>query len=486
MGIDAIGIIRVSRISGREGDSFVSPLIQRERIEAACEKEGLNLLRVREELDVSGGKTLDKRPGLKEAVEAVEAGEVEVIVAAYFDRLYRSLSTQAEVGKRVEDAGGRILTVDAGYIGEGTPSEWLNATVRGMMAEYQRRQTKERTGEASRLAIGRGVAIMSYVPPGYFRGEDGRLLVDPVEGPVMARFFQMRAEGAEIRDIKVFLEEHGIKRAWDTLYKLLANPVYLGRISWGKIVNPEAHEPITDEPTWRACQKRKPSPGRPAKSKLLLARLRVVRCGSCGRAMVTSNQKQRGKVYGYYRCPSQSECEHKAAIDEKVIDPIVIERVRWALAELHGHASADSHIQEADKQLESAQRALDAAIRVFDGLDEAAARERIAELREARDAAHAQRDQLGTRQEAEQIINAVDDWDSLTLDERRALIKATVQSVEVFPATSAGMPNPERVRINLYGFTTPRKGEIRRLRPGLAESVADTQRVLDRAAQDRV
>src|SRR5208283_5879941 len=101
----------------------------------------------------------------------------------------------------------------------------------------------------------------------------------PAQGPAMSQAFQMRAEGVEICDIKVFLEEHGIKRAWDSLYKLLQNPIYLGQISWGKIVNYEGHEPITDEATWRACQKRKPSPGRPAKSKLLLARLRVVRCG---------------------------------------------------------------------------------------------------------------------------------------------------------------------------------------------------------------
>src|SRR5450759_2526917 len=132
--MDAIGIVRVSRVAGREGDSFVSPVEQRERIEAECKREGLRLLRIEEELDVSGGSALAKRPGLIKAVEAVEAGEASVIVAAYFDRLYRSLDVQAQVGKRVEDAGGRILTVDAGYVGQGTSSEWLNATVRGMMA----------------------------------------------------------------------------------------------------------------------------------------------------------------------------------------------------------------------------------------------------------------------------------------------------------------------------------------------------------------
>src|SRR5437870_4870057 len=82
-----------------------------------------------------------------------------------------------------------------------------------------------------------------------------------------------------------------------------------------------------------------------------------------------------------------------------------------------------------------------------------AARRRLQELQEAIDAAQAERDQLGSRADVEKIINAVDDWDSLTYDERRALIKATVRSVEVFPATHAGMPAPERVTVSLYGVT---------------------------------
>jgi hypothetical protein len=39
-----------------------------------------------EELDVSGGAALSRRPGLTHAIELVEAGEVEVVVAAFFDR----------------------------------------------------------------------------------------------------------------------------------------------------------------------------------------------------------------------------------------------------------------------------------------------------------------------------------------------------------------------------------------------------------------
>jgi hypothetical protein len=51
----AIGIVRVSQVNGREGDSFASPAEQRDRIEAACERDGLTLLRIEDEANVSGG-----------------------------------------------------------------------------------------------------------------------------------------------------------------------------------------------------------------------------------------------------------------------------------------------------------------------------------------------------------------------------------------------------------------------------------------------
>ncbi|MGD0455547.1 MAG: recombinase family protein, partial [Solirubrobacteraceae bacterium] len=71
-------------MAGRDGESFASPDEQRQRIEVECERDGLNLLDVIPELDVSGGTPLAKREGLRTAVERVEAGEAQVVVAAYF------------------------------------------------------------------------------------------------------------------------------------------------------------------------------------------------------------------------------------------------------------------------------------------------------------------------------------------------------------------------------------------------------------------
>src|SRR4051812_7919952 len=109
----AIGIVRVSRVAGEDP---VSPSEQRQRIDQACEREGFKLLDTLPELDVSGGAALAERPGLSRAVAMVEAKDADVIVVAYFDRLVRSLSVQAEVVERIERAGGAILAVDVGEV----------------------------------------------------------------------------------------------------------------------------------------------------------------------------------------------------------------------------------------------------------------------------------------------------------------------------------------------------------------------------------
>ena len=84
----AIGIFRVSQVNGREGDSFASPAEQRDRIEAACERDGLTLLRIEDEANVSGGQV--ERLIAREALASVGIRRlmtvpgVNVIVAASF------------------------------------------------------------------------------------------------------------------------------------------------------------------------------------------------------------------------------------------------------------------------------------------------------------------------------------------------------------------------------------------------------------------
>ena len=62
-----------------------------------------------EELDVSGGKPLAKRPALARALAGVERGEVGAIVFAYRDRVDRSIQTGGELCRRMDAAEALLL-----------------------------------------------------------------------------------------------------------------------------------------------------------------------------------------------------------------------------------------------------------------------------------------------------------------------------------------------------------------------------------------
>ena len=443
----AIGIVRVSVVGDRDDedkkDSFVSPEIQRARIKDAC-GDDLRLIQTFEEMDVSGGLRCPQRPKMLAAVEAIEAGQAEVLVVAYRDRLDRSIVNGDEIVSRVERAGGAVLAVDGGEVSHRTTTQWANATMGSFMGEFQRRMIREKTMAAVAKRVEAGIAPWPNIAPGYVRGEDGKLVPDPETKDAVVEAFRLRASGASWREVREHLRAHGIARSHQTVGALLRSRVVRGEIHFGDLHNLDAHDPIVDEDLWKAAQHAYVPRGPKRKSDRLLARLGVLRCATCGGRMVVGVQIHRGRRYPLYRCATSSDCTQKVSISAPAVEKIVTDAVRERLADEKGRASADTAAREAEQRLDRAQADLDAALRAFEGFDEAAARERLTELREVRDQAQDEVDQIGGVEAVETVD--VGRWDDLTLDEKRDLIRATVERVEVRPGRGS-----DRVQVTMRG-----------------------------------
>jgi site-specific DNA recombinase len=443
----AVGVVRVSRVGDRDGERFVSPAEQRERIRTACERDGLKVVDVLEELDVSGGAPLARRPGLSRAVELVEGGEADVVVVAYLDRLVRSLTVQAEVVERIEKAGGAILAVDVGQVTNGTAGQWLSGTLLGAVAEYARRVTAERTADAKRRAVERGVPPFPNIPPGYQQRDDGRLEPHPEEAPVIAEAFRRRDLGATIAEVRAYLREHGIERSYHGVQALLGSRLYLGELRFGETVNLSSHPAIVDGATWKRVQKMRLPRGRRPKSDRLLARLGVLRCATCGARMVVGSQTMDGKRYSFYRCPPVGDCPQRVTISADLAEERVVERVHALLDGERGTATIGDEVAEAEHELGLREQELDAAVRAFTGLEDVeATRERLAELREQRDQARERLADLQAAAGPAVTVSGSGDWNLLTVDERRALIRVLVERAIVAPGRG-----PERVTVQAFG-----------------------------------
>jgi site-specific DNA recombinase len=443
----AVGVIRVSRTKGA---GIVSPSEQRDRIKDACERDGMELVSIFEELDVSGGAVLEKRPGLSRAVSMVEAREANTIVVAYFDRLVRSLAVQAEIVSRVEEAGGRILAVDVGQVTNGSSAQWLSGNVLGLVAEYQRRTTAERTEEAKRRAIADGIPVFDRVPLGYRRppGTDGKrfsrvpLELDPEAAPTVREAWRMRADGAPIEQCRRYLREHAIEVSYSALTGMFRSRIYVGELHFGQLENLHAHEPLVSPALFGRVQKVVVPRGRKPKSSRLLARLGVLRCGTCGARMVVGTARANGRDYPMYRCPPNGDCPRRVTISAAIVEEAVVEAVQGLLEDVHGSASPDDGIAEAESELADVEEKLDAAVRAFSGLEDVqSTRERLLELRDARDAAQSRLDDLQAATVPSVTVRA-GDWNLLTLEERRALVRAVVERVTIAPGRG-----PDRITV---------------------------------------
>lgn len=453
----AVGIVRVSEVGKRaKEEKLLSPGDQRRQIERICDLENLRLVDVFEELNVSGTRELLKRPGLGPAVAMIEQGDADVLIVAYFDRFFRKLTVQAEVTTRVEDAGGRLLAVDAGEISNKTSSKWLTGNMLGMMAEYYARLTKEKTYQAQIESVARGIPPWAILPLGYRRGDDRRSHVDAGAAGVVRQAFELRESGAALLDVVAFLREQGYPRSFRSVEKMFYNRFYLGELHFGRLVNLASHEAIVDLRLFRSVARmRGAARGPRAGSPTLLARQGLLHCGSCGGKLVAGGQNMTGrpdaprKRYYDYRChPAVSaHCPARPYISATVLDGYVVDYVKRELADVQGRWSSDERLVQAEAEVTSKEQQLNAAVAAFDGLgDVVAIRAKLlelqADLEQARERLEELRAAFGTP-----ALASLADWVDMTLAEQRALLRVFIKRIVVVP----GRATPER-RITIEPF----------------------------------
>ena len=364
----ADGYIRVSRVAGRDGERFISPEVQRQKIEAWAALHEVEIVRWWQELDQSGARR--DRPMFRQALERCERGETGGIVVARLDRFARSAVDALEATKRLNAAGARLVSVEDNFDGS-TPMGRFAIGILTLIAELELERIRESWSSAVHSAVERGVHISATPPAGYRRDESGRLQrVEPDSG-VIAEAFRKRAVGASWTELADFLTEGGVhsskgNRAWSVngARALLRNRVYLGEARSGGVVNPKAHEAIVTQAEFDAAQSTTtlshPRDGSVA-SKALLGGL--VRCAGCGFTLkIAGNRnKETGESFPVYYCKgrsSQGKCPARASIRASYLDEYVEGQVLAALRDEDGLVA---QAVNATRQIEEAQRAVEEA-----------------------------------------------------------------------------------------------------------------------------
>src|SRR5205809_4729194 len=200
----ADGYIRVSRRAGREGESFISPEVQRKKIAAWAKLHEVEVVAWWEEIDQSGAKL--ERPLFQQALARCERGESGGIIVARLDRFARSAVDALGAIRRLNEAGARLVSVEDNFDGS-TPMGRFAIGILTLIAELELERIKENWTAAVSGAVERGIHISARPPTGYRRDEEGRLIREEPAASVVAELFRRRASGASFSSLASWLDE---------------------------------------------------------------------------------------------------------------------------------------------------------------------------------------------------------------------------------------------------------------------------------------
>lgn len=394
------GYVRVSRVGGREGDSYTSPAVQQEAIENWARRNNVELVRVVKEEDVSGQKAVKER-ALDALIRRCEEGASDGVIVNKLDRFGRDQAETHIAVKRLRDAGARLVAVADGYDSAAPGGQVLLGVMAGIAEQYLE-TVKTNWSSSTKRAVSRGVHIASRAPVGYLRADqvkpeydsrgnlikDGRLVIDKKAARHVRRAFELRAEGWSYQRIADYLTEKGVRpnlnakeaETWQRWSKnavigILQNPAYLGAVRGpdaslrpgnGKrlVINEGAHEAIISPELFAAVQ---PRTGQyherngTLSGQALLAG--AICCHACGHKLRVIGSTYKGERIANYSCIgrySSGNCPAPASGKVALVDA-------WVLSQLENHeatvgaavASMETRWLEAKESVSRAEAELD-------------------------------------------------------------------------------------------------------------------------------
>lgn len=199
-----VGYIRVS--TEDQAEVGVSLDAQRKKLEQYAELYDLELVAIIEDAGASA-KTLN-RPGLQQALAALDGGEAEGLLIAKLDRLTRDVRDMGDLLEGYFASKFNLLCV-AEQIDTRTASGRLMLNLLTSVAQWERETIGERTSAALRHKQSQGEHVGS--PALGYDMKDGELVENAEEAAVVERIQELRAEGLTYQQIADTLTAEGLR-----------------------------------------------------------------------------------------------------------------------------------------------------------------------------------------------------------------------------------------------------------------------------------
>ena len=263
----------------------------------------------------SGG-SMD-RPAIKQLMDDVQAGRVDIIVVYKVDRLTRSLADFAKIVEILDEKGASFVSVTQAF-NTTTSMGRLTLNVLLSFAQFEREVTGERIRDKIAASKRKGMWMGGTVPHGYYVHER-KLLVNAKEAEEVRYIFSRYLELGSTLKLMDDLAAKGIRTRERTLGcgrkignvhfgrgalgHLLKNQVYVGKTKHKDAIYDGQHEAIIDLETFEKVQALIASNNndkRVSKNAKLPSLLAGLIVDPDGRPMSPSRGQKGDKQYCYY------------------------------------------------------------------------------------------------------------------------------------------------------------------------------------------
>jgi len=294
-----------------------------------------------------------ERPALKRLLADVEAGEIDCVVVYKVDRLSRSLLDFARIMETFEKHGVSFVSVTQQFNTTNSMGR-LTMNILLSFAQFEREIIAERTRDKMSAARRKGKWMGGGLVLGYdVAPRGGRLVVNEEEAAQVRAIYELYLEHRSLIPVVRELDRRGWRnKRWitkkgnerggapftkNTLFRLLTNVIYIGKVSYKGTIYPGEHDAIVDAKVWKRVQellrRNGRNGGKEVRNKYGALLKGLLYCVPCNTAMVhTYTAKKNGRRYRYYVCLNAQQrgwdaCPTKS-VNAHDLETFVVDHIR--------------------------------------------------------------------------------------------------------------------------------------------------------------
>ena len=293
-----------------------------------------------------------ERPALQRLFSDIEAGEIDCVVVYKVDRLSRSLLDFARMMELFDKHAVSFVSVTQQF---NTTSSMGRLTLNILLsfAQFEREIISERTRDKMSAARRKGKWIGGQPVLGYdVDRQGGKLVVNKEEAAQVKAIYQLYLEHKAMIPV---VEELG-RRGWhakrwttlkgkerggkpfskNSLFRLLTNVTYTGKVAFRGTIYDGEHDGIVDIDLWQRVQdtlrRNGQTGGKAVRNKYGALLKGILYCAPCGTGMIHTYTNKNGRLYRYYVCLNAqqrgwSSCPSKS-LNAQEIENAVVEHIR--------------------------------------------------------------------------------------------------------------------------------------------------------------